>query len=704
MNVQRLRYLRGPNVWAACPVLEAVLDFGPRGPWTAEQVRQTLDRLGAAPLDPMPTTTEDGAAPLLGLARGFGLAALKLQQLAGHAVSFAAVRPTDRPDLFVAAVEFAEEAVGRLAAETASRLMRAAREDSPLPLEEEVRRLGDLAYDRLLPASTAAIYRAARGRGIPAARLSPEYGRYLRLGQGAKQHRCQASEPDTVSAVARHASTDKYLAKELLQAAGVPVPRGRLVATAEEAWVAACELGLPVAVKPQDSDLATGVSLDLRTREQVEAGFRCASEHSAWVLVEHFAPGMEHRVLVVGEQVVAVTRIEPPHVLGDGASTVAELVDRANRDPRRGVEGSGAPLRTIALDDVALAVLAAQGFSPASIPPAGERILLRRNPPYFKNGGNLIDLTDCIHPSTASHAVAAARAVQLPVAGLDVVALDIGRPLEEQGGVVVEINTSPGLWLHLAPWADSPRPVGEAIVASLFPPGNDGRIPVVALVGAAPGPATRQLTALLGRAGLRVGVAGASALVVGERRWAPEVHTPQERAALVLQNPDVDVALLETAPGDLVRAGFGSDRCDVAVVLEPGPVEDGPDEDGIALAPGAFLHALRHALAPQGFFVLPAEGEWAEVEASLPAEQILLVAQDGDVPSVSRHLAAGGRALLVQGDSLALAQGTAAPRLLGESPAGGTARETPGLLPALAAGLVLGLSAEALSAYLGSLP
>jgi cyanophycin synthetase len=528
------------------------------------------------------------------------------------------------------------------------------------------------------------------------------------LGQGAKQHRCLAAEPDDVSAVARMASTDKHLAKELLQAAGVPVPRGRLVSTVEEAWAAACELGPPVAVKPQDADLATGVSLDLHTREQVDAAFEDARRHSSGVLVERFAPGMEHRVLVVADRVVAVTRIEPPQVVGDGRSTVAELVAEVNRDPRRGGAGSGAPLSQLRLDETAVAALAAQGYTPASVPPAGKRVLVRRNPPYFKNGGNLIDLTDRIHPGNVGHAVAAAQALQLRVAGLDVVALDIARPLEEQGGVVVEINVSPGLWLHMAPWADCPRPVGEEIVASMFPPGSDGRIPVAAIVGDSSGAAMRHLTALLGSAGCRVGSASATEIIVGRRHWSPPAGTPQQRAGIVLQNPVVDAALLATSPGELVRAGFGNDRCNVALVLDPQATGDasGADAEGVEIGveTGEFVHALRHALAPDGVFVLAADGKAAGIETHLPAARILLVAGRPDHPRVRNHLAAGGRALVVQGDAIAWTHGSDAPVLLGKRPRGMTGREGPALLAALAAASALGHSAETLKAYLGCLP
>jgi cyanophycin synthetase len=710
MSLRLLQSLGGPNVWAGCPVLEVALDLNEGGPWPAGQIGQTVDRLRAAFPD-TPSGPADGAeGPLGRLAQAFAWAVLELQKLAGDPVRVTAVRPASRPGLFLAAVEFAKEPVARAAAAMAWRLLEAAREGRSLALAEELRGLRDLAYDSFPGhplggrgrASTWALCEAARARGIPVARLSPEYAGCVRLGQGARQHRCRASEPDTVSAVARMASTNKHMAKQLLQEAGIPVPQGRLVESAAEAWTAAGELGLPVAVKPVDSDIGAGVSLDLHTREQVEAAFRRAQEHSASVLVEHFAPGLEHRVLVVGDRVAAVTRIDPPLVVGDGVTDVADLVDRVNRDPRRGEDGSGAPLRRLKTDEVARAVLAAQGYTLDSVPRAGERVLLRRNPPYFKQGGTLVDQTDHIHPDTAALAVAAAQVLQIPVAGLDVVAVDISQPLEAQGGVVVEVNVSPGLWLHLALWVDHPRPVGEAIVALLFPPGHDGRIPVAALAGDATETARTHLAALLACAGRHPGIAGEREIIVGGRRWAAPAGTPQERAAVLLQNTTVDVALLETSPRELVSAGFGNDRCEVALLLGSRALRapaNGAADDGLGPPPGDHLQVLEHALGRQGVLVVS-----AEIEVRLPAAQTFLVVTRGDQPRVRPHLAAGGRALVLDGETVVLAEGTEVPRVLGKRPGGLTERETTALLAALAAGLVLGQEAETLTAWLGAFP
>ena len=566
MKVRHSRFLRGPNVWAPAPIFELTLEPGD----PAGQGPQTLvDQLR------------------------------KLQDIAGTPVQFAAVRPTAVPIL--AAVEYVEETVVQGALEIALRLLAS---DSK-PTAADVAHLRELAYQQSLPPSIATVHHACKARGIPSGLLSQEYGRYLWMGHGSKQHRMLGSEPDTVSGVARMASTDKYLTKQLLELAGIPVPRGKLASSLDEAFAAADALGYPLAMKPYDSDLQTGVTLDIRSREQIEPAYKHASAHSSEVMIEQFAPGTEHRVVVVGDKISAVTQVEPPLVVGDGVSTIAQLVEQVNRDPRRkDDERNNAPLSPLKLDDVALGVLAAEGLNTESIPAKGKKVLVRRNPPYFKNGGRLVDWTEQIHPSIAAHSIAAAQMMQIPVAGLDVVAVDITRPLEEQGGVIVEINAGPGLWLHLAPWADTPRPVGADIAAHLFA-NNTGRVPVIALVGDGDGTALRELTGRLAASGRRVGMASATELAVDGRRWPAPPGTPQQRAYVLFRNPAVDVAIFRTDPDELLAHGFANDRCDVAIVLA-------------AAESGEWLQAIRHALGATGTLIVGQDGS-AAIDAALKA-------------------------------------------------------------------------------------
>ena len=316
MKVRLSRFLRGPNVWAAVRIFELTLEAG-----VSNRDAQTLvDELR------------------------------NLQNIAGTPVQFRAVRETS--GVLLAAIEYVHETVVQGALEIALRLLAS---DSRTPTDADVGRLRDLAYQQSLPPSIATVADACKRRGVPAGLLSQEYGRYLWMGHGSKQHRMLGSEPDTVSGVARMASTDKYLTKQLLELAGIPVPRGKLASSVDEAFAAADALGYPLAMKPYDSDLQTGVTLDIRSRDQIEPAYRHAGEHSAWVMIEQFAPGTEHRVVVVGDKISAVTQVEPPLVVGDGVSTIAQLVAEVNHDPRRkGDERNNAPLTPVKLDDIAL--------------------------------------------------------------------------------------------------------------------------------------------------------------------------------------------------------------------------------------------------------------------------------------------------------------------------------------------------------------
>ncbi|HEY7315923.1 MAG TPA: acetate--CoA ligase family protein [Gemmataceae bacterium] len=697
MQLWRLWVLKGPNIWAACPVLEAGVDLkewaDESRPQTVRAIQRILTWLPAVGLD------LDGDSRVAGMAHVLERVALHLQVLAGNPVSFAQTRRTSHRHRYRVAVEHQEEPVGRACLQTAVEICRAAWEGRAFAVEAELSRLRTLADDQRLGPSTHAVVEAARARGIPVAHLNPEDGRYLQLGYGAQQRRSLATETEDISAVARSITTDKHLTKQLLREAGVPVPWGRPARDAEDAWAAACEIGLPVAVKPQDRDLAQGVGLNLRTRDQVMAAYQAAREKSFYVMVERFAPGTEHRVLVIDDRVIAVAHIEPPHVVGDGVSRVTELVEAVNRDPRRG-DAYPSPLRRIKLDAVALDVLAAQDFTPDSVPARGERVLLRRNPPHIENGGYLRDVTERVHPEVAACAVAAVRALRIRVAGVDVVAEDISRPLESQGGVIVEINTGPGMGLHTAPWSENPRPVGEAIVASLFPPGNDGRIPIFAVTGGRARAAGRCLAALLTERGFRVGRVYRNGICVAGRKIALEGTTTSEKTRALLRSTLIDVAILELSARDLLREGVGCDRCDVALVtgsLEPCD-RDAPacaDADASADELAEASVAVLRALGTNGRAVLNADTP-SLLAAALPsADRVIWFSQSDEHPCLIDHRAAGGTAVFLSDDSLVLARGSEEQRLaFGGHPIEKEPGEQLGLLAAMAGATVLNLCGD----------
>jgi cyanophycin synthetase len=649
MNWPGVRVLRGPNVWAPNPMLEVELDLNGTAA-DAAGVESAARRLRAA----LPEFGETGARgdPALSLAWGLVRLTVALQRLAGSPVAAGVVRPA-RPGVFGIAVEFEAEALGSASLETARRLWLAALAGSNLDVQADLASLRELALEVRLGPSTEAIVAAAKRQGVPAFRLND--GNLIQLGHGAHRRRIWTAETDRTGAIAEAIARDKDQTRYLLRGVGVPVPEGRPVRDAEDAWAAAEEIGPPVVVKPRHGNHGRGVTTGLLTREQVERAFAAAREHGDEVIVERFVPGRDFRLLVVGGQVAAAALREPPEVVGDGRSTVAELVAALNRDPRRS-DGHGTALSVVKLDAIALDVLAEQGLAPDPVPAEGRRVLVRRNA-NLSSGGTATDVTDEVHPRAAATAVAAASAVGLDIAGVDVVAPAIDQPLERSGGVVVEVNAGPGLRMHLGPSAGTPRPVGDAIVRMLFPAGATARVPLAAVTGINGSTTARLLAHLLTGAGHLVGLACEGGLYVGGRQIDSRDGTGAQSAWALLLNPRVTAAVLEVAPGRALREGLGFDLCDVAVVTQVGRGVDLPGEDSLIES------IVARAITSAGAAVLNAADPLVAAMASACPGPVLYFAR-AESETVREHLAQNARAVLVREGRLVLAQGPAEEVLL----------------------------------------
>ncbi|RIX71873.1 cyanophycin synthetase, partial [Acidovorax cavernicola] len=564
MQITRIRALRGPNLWTRSTAIEAIVQCEDNEQcYTSiagfeEKLRARFPTI--APLQP------HGADQRLSLAHVLEVAALSLQAQAGCPVTFSRTHETLENGTFQVVVEYTEEAVGKLAMDKALELVQAALADTAFDAEAAIAALRELDEDERIGPSTGAIVDAAVARGIPFRRLTS--GSLVQLGWGAKARRIQAAELDNTSAVAESIAQDKDLTKRLLHSAGVPVPLGRPVESVDEAWEVALEVGLPVVVKPQDGNQGKGVTVNLTERSQLASAYASAAKYGT-VMVERFLPGHDFRLLVVGDQLVAAARREPPQVLGDGQHTVRELVDAVNLDPRRG-SGHGTALTKIRLDDIAVAHIAAEGLTPDSVPAQGQRVVLRNNA-NLSTGGSATDVTDDVHPEIAARAVEAAQTIGLHICGVDVVCETMLRPLEEQNGGVVEVNAAPGLRMHLAPSFGKPRHVGVPMVDQLFAHDQDGRIPVIAVTGTNGKTTTARIIGHLFAAhGLRVGMTNTDGVYVNGRQIDSGDCSGPRSARNVLAHPEVDAAVLECARGGILREGLGFDRCQVAVVTNVG--------------------------------------------------------------------------------------------------------------------------------------
>ena len=652
MEVSRVRALRGPNLWSRHTAIEAIVACRDKErlfrdlPGFEARLRAAFPEIGF--LEPAAHTGSPSIAHVL------ELATLGLQAQAGCPVTFSRTAQTAEPGIYHVVVEYTEEAVGRLALELAQALCRAAAEDTPFNLASALGRLRGLDEDVRLGPSTGAIVRAATARGIPHWRLTS--GSLVQFGWGSRQRRVQAAETDRSSAIAESIAQDKELTKKLLDAAGVPVPIGRPVSDAEDAWVAAREIGGPVVVKPRDGNQGKGVAVGIDTREEVLSAYAAASVFSDEVMVERFLPGNDFRLLVVGKNLIAAARRDPPQVIGDGVHTVRDLVERVNRDSRRG-DGHATSLTKIQFDDIALARLASQGCAADSVPPRGRRVILRNNG-NLSTGGTATDVTDDVHPEVAARAVTAARMVGLDICGVDIVCQSVLKPLEEQGGGIVEVNAAPGLRMHLNPSFGKGRAVGEAIISDMFAEGEDGRIPVVAVTGTNGKTTTVRLIAhLLSCSGLRVGMTNSDGIYIAGRRIDTGDCSGPKSARNVLLHPDVDAAVFETARGGMLREGLAFDRCKVAVVTNIGSGDHLGLNYITTVEDLAILkRVVVQNVAPDGVAVLNAADPIVAAMAESCPGSVTFFAVDRHHPVMVTHRAQGGRVVYIDGDAIVAAE------------------------------------------------
>lgn len=699
--------LRGPNIWTYRPVLEAWVDIGDLEDSPSNTIPGFYQRLSSW----LPSLIEHRCG--VGERGGFlqrvregtwpghilEHVTLELQNLAGMQSGFGKARSTSVRGVYKVVVRSRHEEVSRACLYAARDLVMAAIEDRPFDMPATVARLRDLADSLCLGPSTACIVGAAADRRIPAIRLTE--GNLVQLGYGARSRRIWTAETDQTSAIAESISSDKDLTKNLLRACGVPVPEGRLVAGPDDAWEAAGEIGVPVVVKPRDGNHGRGVSTELMTREEVEAAYKLALDEGSGVIVERFVRGNEHRLLVVGGRLAAAARGESASVLGDGRSTLIELIDtQINTDPRRGTTEDYPLNRVVVDEDPAVRLeITRQGFTPDAIPPLGAVVMIQRN------GNVAFDVTDLVHPDVAATVCLAARIVGLDIAGVDLVAEDISRPLDEQRGAIVEVNAGPGLLMHLKPASGEPRPIGRAIVDSLFPEGETGRIPIVGITGTNGANLVARLVAqLLHLSGKRVGLACSDGLYHDQRLVEKGDRATWAAARKVLLNRVAEAAVFENGSDMILSEGLAYDRCQVGVVTDIDPARhfgkyyiETPDQ---------VFNVLRtqvDVVLPDGVAVLNGNDTMVAEMAPLCDGEVIFFGANPDVPAIAGHLAQGKRAVLVRDGFVALATGNQEVRLVEVSGitlagAGIAGLQIENVLAAVGAAWALGLPLELIRA------
>lgn len=721
MHLDHLRWLNGPNVYVSRPVVIAHLEL-------AELTgRETTDFPGFAErlVSLLPGLAGHHCSAgrpgglLTAMARGtyFGHVTehvtLELSALIGRDVCFGRTVRAGAPGRYDVILERPrDEPAGtavvagllRLALRTVTGVLtQAGRAAGRAVLDAELAALA-AEYERTrLGVSTAALARAARRRGIPVRRVGEL--NLLQLGHGRRRRTVWAAMTDRTSAIGMEAAGDKMLTKWLLEEAGLPAPRGTVVTTEEEAVAAFGDIGGPVVVKPLCGHHGENVSVELSDAGEVAAAFRAAAVGGGSALVEAYVPGRDHRVLVVGGRVVAAAELSPARVTGDGVSTIAALVAAANADPARG-EGHDRPLTRMVLGDTERAHLWRQGLHPGYVPAAGQVVPLRRNA-NLSTGGTSRDVTDRVHPDVVRLCLRVARTVGLDVCGIDLRLPDIGAPLpaDAAGAGVIEVNASPGLRMHLAPYEGRPRDVAADIVGHMFPPGGDGRVPLAAVTGTNGKTTTvRMIAHLLGQDGRRVGMATTEGVYVGGGLVYKADASGPRSAEMVLGDPTVEAAVLETARGGIVRRGLGYDRADVAVLTNVTADHLGADDiatlDDLVQIKALIAEEIRRG----GHVVLNAEDPRTAALAERPAvldrdPVVRFFALSAADPVVRDHLARGGVAYVVADGVLTEADGDRRLPLLPAAEVagsfGGRARHViANALAAAAAARALGVPAE----------
>lgn len=670
IRLLRINYLRGPNIWTYRPVLEVWLALGALEDHPSNALpgfNERLTRWLPALIEHHCGVGERGGF-LQRLEGGTWCGhvlehiVIELLNLSGMPTGFGQTRSTSQRGVYRMVFRARDERVARVALEQGHRLIMAAINDEPFDVAAAVSRVRTEVDDQYLGPSTACIVTAATDRGIPHIRLND--GNLVQLGYGASQRRIWTAESEFTSAIAEGIASDKDLTKSLLQSCGVPVPEGQIVNSPEEAWEAAQDIGLPVVVKPSDGNHGRGVTLDLRRREDIEAAYHVAYPEGSDVIVERFIPGDEHRLLVVGGKVVAAARGEVVGITGNGRSTVRELIDsQLNSDPRRGYEEEY-PLEIIdvATDAKVQLELKRQELDADSVPTAGRQIVVQRN------GNVAVDCTDDVHPEVAYIAQLAARVVGLDIAGIDMVAQDISRPLQEQGGAIVEVNAGPGLLMHLKPAVGAPRPVGQAIAEHLFPAADDvpegtiGRVPIVGVAGTR-GTATiaRVVAWLMHLGGRHTGIACREGLYLDRRCVETGDSAHWEAAHRLLMNQMVQAAVIENDARTILRHGLAYDRCQVGVVTDMDGREalaefDVQEQEQMYKV----LRTQVDVVLPGGAAVLNAAEPQVLELAPLCDGAVVLYAQDGSLPAIAEHRAEdAGRAVFVKNGRVVLVTGTA---------------------------------------------
>lgn len=668
MKILKTQTLRGPNYWSIRyhKLIVIRLDLEEFANTPTNEISGFYDGL----VEVLPSLVEHHCSPgqrggfLSRVQEGTMLGhvvehvALELQTLAGMPVGFGRTRETSTPGVYQVVFEYVDEQAGRYAARAAVRLCQSLIETGHYPSSELAQDLADLrdfALQSSLGPSTENIVREAEARGIPWMQLGARA--LIQLGYGVHQKRIQATLSSRTGILGVELACDKEGTKRVLRDNGVPVPRGTVIHYLDELEQAIEDVGgYPIVIKPLDGNHGRGITINIDNWNLAEEAYDAAKAVSKGVIVERFYRGRDHRVLVVNGKVVAVAERVPAHVVGNGRSTISELIEETNRDPRRGT-GHDNILTRIELDRTSWELLERQGYDLDTVLEKGEVCYLKATA-NLSTGGIAIDRTDEIHPENIWLCQRVAKIIGLDIAGIDVVTPDISKPLRDVDGVIVEVNAAPGFRMHFCPSEGIPRNVAEPVLDMLFPPGTPSRIPILALTGTnGKTTTTRLLAHIIKQTGQTVGYTTTDGIYIGGYLVEKGDTTGPQSAQVILQDPTVEVAVLETARGGILRSGVGFSECDVAIVLNVAADHLGIGDIDTVEDLAHLKSVVAETARPNGYAVLNADDPLVVAMAERVKAQIAYFSMNPENPILREHTQQGGLAAVYENGYLSILKG-----------------------------------------------